>query len=281
VVVQARGHWWDLTQAAAQDPEDGGAIRCDLDGWLRAGRLQAAVLDALLDRADRAGRLAALRCEGPPKAVALPVRPGKIICIGRNYAAHAQETGHTPPKEPIFFAKAPSACIADGEPVLVQAEWGQIDHEAELAVVIGRRARDVAAAAAQDYIAGYTLLNDVTAREMQQTDIERGHPWFRSKSLDTFCPMGPVLVLPDEMPWPVEVDISLTVNGAVRQESNTRQFLFTIPEVLAYVTRFLTLEPGDVIATGTPEGIGPVRPGDTMEVRIPEIGVLRTPVAAR
>jgi len=122
------------------------------------------------------------------------------------------------------------------------------------------------------------LLNDVTAREMQKKDIDAGHPWFRSKSLDTFCPFGPYMVLRDALPWPLEVDIECAVNGEIRQKSNTRHFIFKLPELIAYVSRFITLEPGDVLSTGTPEGIAPLHPGDTVEVRVPEIGVLRNPV---
>jgi len=148
-----------------------------------------------------------------------------------------------------------------------------------LALVIGRRAKYVAEEDACDYVAGYTILNDVTARGMQKSDIDQGLPWFRSKSIDTFCPLGPVIALPDEMAWPVEVDIELRVNGEVRQKTNTSKFIFSIPEVLSFITRFMTLEPGDIISTGTPEGIAAIVPGDTVEITIPPIGVLRNPVA--
>jgi 2-keto-4-pentenoate hydratase/2-oxohepta-3-ene-1,7-dioic acid hydratase in catechol pathway len=161
----------------------------------------------------------------------------------------------------------------------VRESCGRVDYEAELAVVIGRQARFVAEEEARDYIGGYTIVNDVTARGIQQTDIERGLPWFRSKSMDTFCPMGPVVALPDDMTWPVEVDIELRVNGEVRQKGNTSSFVFSIPKVLSFITRYMTLEPGDVISTGTPNGIGPIAPGDLIEITIPPIGTLRNPVA--
>lgn len=210
-----------------------------------------------------------------PSAFRLPLRPGKVIGVGRNYAAHAHETGHEVPSEPIFFSKATTACIGDGEAIVIRESYGRVDHEGELAIVVGRRCRDVQEEDARECIAGYTLLNDVTAREMQKRDIENAHPWFRSKSLDTFCPLGPYIVLRDDLPWPMEVDIEVKVNGETRQKSNTRQFIFPVPRLIAHITRFMTLEPGDVIATGTPEGISPIHAGDIVEVIVPEIGVLR------
>jgi 5-oxopent-3-ene-1,2,5-tricarboxylate decarboxylase/2-hydroxyhepta-2,4-diene-1,7-dioate isomerase len=156
--------------------------------------------------------------------------------------------------------------------------YGRVDHEGELAVVIGKRAKDVKAEDARDYIAGYTLVNDVTAREMQKGDKSQGNPWFRSKNLDTFCPVGPVVVLRDTLSWPVKVDIEVTVNGVKRQSSNTGKWIFDLGTVIAYVTKFMTLEPGDLIATGTPEGVAALEPGDEVSVRVPEIGELKNPV---
>ena len=213
-----------------------------------------------------------------PSRFALPLRPGKVVAVGRNFAAHAKELGNAVPEEPILFVKSATACIGDGEAVRFDPGIGRVDHEAELAVVIGKRAKDVSADRAREFIAGYTLLNDVTARDMQNADKALGHPWFRSKNLDTFCPVGPVIALPDALPWPVIVDIELKVNGVVRQQGSTKDYIFDIPELIAYITRFMTLEPGDLIATGTPEGVGPVSPGDTMELSVSEIGILRNPV---
>ncbi len=213
-----------------------------------------------------------------PRSFLLPLRPAKIIALGRNYAAHAAETGHRPPASPFFFCKAPTSCIGPGQSIVVKREYGRVDPEAELAVVIGRRMKNVPPEDVQDCIAGYTILNDVTARDLQTEDIKRGHPWFRSKSIDTFCPLGPFLALPDEIPWPVHVDIELRVNGEVRQQSNTSMLVFDIPEVLAYISSFVTLEAGDIVSTGTPEGIAPIYPGDTVEISIPPVGVLSNPV---
>jgi 2-keto-4-pentenoate hydratase/2-oxohepta-3-ene-1,7-dioic acid hydratase in catechol pathway len=208
----------------------------------------------------------------------MPWRPGKIIAIGRNYRAHVAEFDNQMPTEPIFFAKANSACIGPDEAIAIKPWYGRVDHEGELAVVFGKRAKDVRPEDALDYVAGYTLLNDVTARAMQKADIARGDPWFRSKSLDTFCPIGPVLVFPEVLPWPLEVDIEVAVNGEIRQKSNTAKFIFDLPTLIAHVTRHITLEAGDVISTGTPEGVSPLNPGDIVEVRAPGIGLLRNPV---
>lgn len=206
--------------------------------------------------------------------------PQNIICVGRNYLAHARETGHEAPREPILFAKSPSAVIDPGEAIIYPSHLTRVDPEAELAVIIGRRAWQVPASDAARYIGGYTALNDVTARDLQKQDIAQGHPWFRSKSMDTFCPIGPVMLTADECPEPVELDVICRVNGEERQHANTRQFLFSIPQLLEAITRYVALEVGDVIATGTPEGIQPIFPGDVVEVEVERIGILRNPVKA-
>jgi 5-oxopent-3-ene-1,2,5-tricarboxylate decarboxylase/2-hydroxyhepta-2,4-diene-1,7-dioate isomerase len=209
-----------------------------------------------------------------------PILPKRIIALGRNYAAHAQETGHKPPKEPVFFMKATTSVIGPEEPVVCPPRVGRIDHEVELAVVIGRGGKRISRARAMQHVAGYTILNDVTARDMQTRDMAASHPWFLSKSFDTFGPMGPCLALPDEIPDPMQLDLELRVNGEVRQKSNTRDMLFDIPDLIHRLSRYITLEPGDVVSTGTPEGISPIHPGDVMEAEIEGIGVLRNPVVA-
>jgi 2-keto-4-pentenoate hydratase/2-oxohepta-3-ene-1,7-dioic acid hydratase in catechol pathway len=208
----------------------------------------------------------------------MPFLPNRIIALGRNYAAHAAETGHAPPKEPVFFMKATSSVIGPGEPVLIPKDAGRVDHEVELAVVIGKGGKRIPRHQAMEHVAGYTILNDVTARDMQTRDMAASHPWFLSKSFDTFGPLGPCLTLPDEIPDPHTLELRLTVNGEVRQESNTRNLIFKIPELIASLSRYITLEPGDLISTGTPEGISPLQPGDVMEAYVEGIGTLRNPV---
>jgi 5-oxopent-3-ene-1,2,5-tricarboxylate decarboxylase/2-hydroxyhepta-2,4-diene-1,7-dioate isomerase len=207
-----------------------------------------------------------------------PFLPNRIIALGRNYAAHAQETGHEPPKAPVFFMKATSSIIGPEEPVLIPKEAARVDHEVELAVVIGKGGRRIPNHQAMEHVAGYTILNDVTERDMQTRDMAVSHPWFLSKSFDTFGPLGPCIALPDEIPDPHNLALKLTVNGEVRQESNTSDLIFKIPELIAALSQFITLEPGDLISTGTPEGISPLKPGDVMEAAVEGIGTLRNPV---
>ncbi len=206
------------------------------------------------------------------------LRPGKIICLGLNYVEHAREGNVPVPEEPVYFEKAATAIIAHNEPVICPPRLGRIDHEVELAVVIGKRAQRVKEAEAGAYIAGYTILNDVTARDLQQKDLGKRHPWYRSKSIDTFCPLGPWLVTSDEIEPKEPLTIGLRVNGEVRQDSSTQHLVFHVPALMATITELITLEPGDVISTGTPDGISPIYPGDVMEAEIEKIGVLRNPV---
>jgi len=210
-------------------------------------------------------------------------RPGKIVCVGLNYRDHAAESGLAVPKTPVIFSKFSSCVIAPGEPVVIPPSSAKVDYEAELAVVVGRRASHVADDRAYDYVLGYTAFNDVTARDFQFGDGQ----WQRGKSCDTFAPMGQAIVTADEIPDPHSLRISLTVNGTVMQDSNTSQLIFRVPELIAFITDSITLEPGDVIATGTPAGVGFARkppvflqPGDRMEVSIDRIGGLGNPVVA-
>jgi 2-keto-4-pentenoate hydratase/2-oxohepta-3-ene-1,7-dioic acid hydratase in catechol pathway len=206
--------------------------------------------------------------------------PPRIIALGLNYAAHAAEGGRKPPKEPIFFVKASTAVIGPDEPVVCPQNVGRIDHEVELAVIIGKGGRRISRAKAMEHVAGYTILNDVTARDLQRRDMAASNPWFMSKSFDTFAPMGPCIVLPDEIPDPHDLDLTLRVNGKVKQKSNTSQLIFKIPDLIYHLSKRITLQPGDVISTGTPEGISAIEPGDVMEAEVERIGVLRNPVAA-
>jgi 5-oxopent-3-ene-1,2,5-tricarboxylate decarboxylase/2-hydroxyhepta-2,4-diene-1,7-dioate isomerase len=206
-------------------------------------------------------------------------RPSKIICLGRNYSAHARELKHAIPKEPVLFAKASSALVPHEKDIVIPY-WldSRVDHEAELAVVIGKTARYISRDVALDYIAGYTIVNDVTARTVQKEDMDRSDPWFRSKSIDTFCPMGPYLVPVEDIPDPQNLDIALTVNGQERQHANTSSMLFPVTELMETISKYMTLQPGDIIATGTPEGVSPIKDGDVVEITIEKLGTLRNTV---
>ncbi|MDZ7337075.1 MAG: fumarylacetoacetate hydrolase family protein [candidate division KSB1 bacterium] len=220
-----------------------------------------------------------LRLDGKIRFEVPIARPQKILCIGRNFKAHAEEWGAQVPEEPIFFAKMPSALLPHEGTIVLPRGIGRVDHELELAVVIGKAGRDIKAEAAWEYVAGYCVANDVTARDLQRKDMEARRPWLRSKSFDTFCPLGPFLVPRDEVPDIVERRMELRVNGQVRQRSVVGHMVFPIPELISHISRHMTLAPGDIICTGTPEGTLPLRAGDVVEAEIEGIGLLRNPVA--
>jgi 2-keto-4-pentenoate hydratase/2-oxohepta-3-ene-1,7-dioic acid hydratase in catechol pathway len=208
-------------------------------------------------------------------------RPGKIICIGLNYKDHAAESNMQIPEKPVVFSKFSTAVIAPGEPVILPSTSQQVDYEAELAVVMGRRAKHVTAEHAYDYVLGYTAFNDVSARDFQFSDGQ----WQRGKSCDTFAPMGQIIVTADVITDPHKLSIKLVLNGKTMQDSNTDQLIFGVPALIEFLSQSMTLEPGDVIATGTPSGVGfarkpPVflKPGDQMEVLIEGIGGVGNPV---
>ena len=200
-----------------------------------------------------------------------PVVPTKVIAVGLNYTDHAAELRMEIPAEPLLFLKPPSAVIGPGEPIRLPPQSRRVDHEAELALVVGKRARRVKAEEARDFILGYTCLNDVTARDLQRKDVQ----FTRAKSFDTFCPVGPWI---ETEFVPAGQAIRCTVDGDVRQESSLDRMIHPPEELLAFASSVMTLEPGDVIATGTPKGVGPLRPGSSVSVEIEGIGVLTNPV---
>ena len=207
-------------------------------------------------------------------------RPGKIVCVGLNYHDHAEEGGQDLPKAPLLFAKWPNTLIGDGEPIVLPQDSTQVDYEAELGVVVGTTAKHVSERDALDIVAGYICVNDVSARDMQFGDGQ----WTRGKSPDTFCPVGPRLVPRDEIEDPQALAIRCIVNGETLQDSSTSQMIFSVAEIIAYVTRVITLEPGDLIATGTPAGVGVFRDpqvllkdGDEVSVEIEGLGTLTNP----
>ena len=212
--------------------------------------------------------------------IELPIsRPSKIICMGRNYQKHVKELDHEIPDTPLFFAKASSSLVPhEGEIVIPSWLEGEVHHEAELGIVIGQMGKNISEQEAYDYMAGYTIINDVTARTMQKGDIASGNPWYRSKSLDTFCPIGPYLIPTDAVADPHQLQIKLTVNGEIRQDSNTSNMIFKIPHIIAEISKYMTLMPGDIIATGTPEGVSPIQNGDEIEISITGLGTLKNSV---
>jgi 2-keto-4-pentenoate hydratase/2-oxohepta-3-ene-1,7-dioic acid hydratase in catechol pathway len=202
-----------------------------------------------------------------------PCAPTKIVCVGRNYPEHAKELGNEVPKEPLIFLKPPSSLIASGDSIVYPPISQRVDFEGELGVVVGKRARHVAASEAAGYILGYTCVNDVTARDLQRKDGQ----WTRGKGFDTFCAAGPCLVSPDEADY-AGLRVRTFVDGELKQEGSVAEMMFSVNDIIAYVTAFMTLEPGDLIATGTPPGVGPLQPGSQVHIDIAGIGVLKNAV---
>ena len=211
--------------------------------------------------------------------------PEKIVCIGLNYRKHAEETGMAIPDVPTLFPKYRNSLIADGEPIVLPVKNpSAVDYEIELAAIVGKRCKNVSEANALDYVAGYSILNDVSARDLQMQTSQ----WGAGKAVDTFAPFGPVLVTADEIGDPQKLAVQTRLSGKVVQNSNTADMIFSVAQIIAFLSDFMTLEPGDVIATGTPEGVGFKRKpplfmkdGDTIELEIEKIGVLRNPIVAR
>ena len=254
----------DAALAAAREAAEHGARvveRRGLDG-LAEGKLGVA--------------LARARLEAP-----IPRPQRNVFCLGRNYKEHAAERGAEAPPHPVYFTKVPESVLAPGGKVVHHACTKELDYEVELAVVIGRAGRDIPQEAALGHVFGYTVINDVTARDLQK----RHGQWFKGNTLDTFCPMGPVLVTADEIPDPQALAITLRVNGETRQASHTSKMIFPVAECIAVLSEGLTLLPGDVIATGTPEGVGAalgkfLKAGDKLEAEVEKIGVLANRVVA-
>ena len=237
-------------------------VRFRLDGQVRGGSLS--VED---HRIVSGGEVLAIE----DVELLAPCCPSKIVCVGLNYVEHARELKMGLPEEPILFLKPPSAVIGPGAEIVVPESSQSVDYEGELGVVIGKRCKSIAADEAQKYILGYTCFNDVTARDLQQKDGQ----WTRAKSFDTFAPFGPWIANID----PSDADIQTRVNGVVKQKSNTSDLIFGVLKLIEFISHVMTLEPGDVIATGTPPGVGRLEKGDVVEVEIEGIGVLKNKVS--
>ncbi|MCK4849096.1 MAG: fumarylacetoacetate hydrolase family protein [Candidatus Heimdallarchaeota archaeon] len=203
------------------------------------------------------------------------LNPSKIICLAKNYSAHAVEMGVLPqelPKTPSLFLKPPSSLIGPNENIIIPPQTNEVHHEVELAVIIGKRGKNISLKDAYDYIFGYTILLDITARDLQSNAKQKGRPWSVAKGFDTFCPIGPVITTKDEVPNPQSLGIELSVNKELRQQGNTRDMLFKIDQIIHYCSSVFTLEPGDIIATGTPEGVGMFDHGDILHASIEKLG---------
>lgn len=283
-VIEGRGEWIEADADMATYHHLEGAYRDALDLFKHGPDWPARIIaklegdPILINQCREDGVLVPLvRAELNPPVLA----PGKILAVGLNYAAHAAEQNAQPPESPLIFSKCTTALIGPGDAIRLPRISEKIDYEAELAVVILKDAKSVSAADAYDYIAGFTIMNDVTARDLQR----RERQWARAKGLDTFAPCGPWLVTKDEIADPHSLDLELRVNGEVRQSSNTNDLIFKIPQLIEFISQDLTLRPGDIISTGTPSGVGvystpPVflRDGDRIEITISRIGTLTNSV---
>jgi 2-keto-4-pentenoate hydratase/2-oxohepta-3-ene-1,7-dioic acid hydratase in catechol pathway len=252
----------------------------DIVEFLARGYCEREKLAALLEFLKERGLRKNLAVSSSYRMLAPVPRPPKIIALGRNYALHARESKMPVPDEPIIFCKSNSSIIGPNGTIMIPTDVGRIDHEVELAVVIGKRAKRVPAHLAYDYVAGYTIALDITARDLQRSDIEKRQPWYRSKNFDTFTPLGPWMVTADEIPPPIHLDIELSVNGTLRQHANTHDMIFDVATTIEFITKYITLEPGDIISMGTPEGIGPINDGDRIVSRIEKIGEMVNTVRA-
>jgi 2-keto-4-pentenoate hydratase/2-oxohepta-3-ene-1,7-dioic acid hydratase in catechol pathway len=284
-IIEGRGEWVEADTDMATYHHIEGAYRDALDLFRRGQDWLSNIIaklenDSILTNQCREVGvlvpLARVRLNAPI------VAPGKILAVGLNYAAHAAEQNAQPPESPLIFSKCTTALVGPGDAIRLPRISDKIDYEAELAVIVGREARNVAADDAYDYIAGYAIMNDVTARDLQR----RERQWARAKGLDTFAPCGPWLVTKDEVADPHSLALELRVNQEVRQSSNTNDLIFKIPQLIEFISQDLTLRPGDIISTGTPSGVGvfsnpPVflRDGDQVEITIERIGTLANPVA--
>jgi len=219
------------------------------------------------------GRFRRMEAETPLADVKLlaPTQPGKIVCVGRNYIEHAKELGNEVPKVPLIFLKPPSSIINPSDTILLPVQSTQVEHEGELVAVIGKRGRHIMAGNAKKHILGYTIGNDVTARDFQRTDDQ----WTRAKGFDTFCPFGPWI---DTEFDPADSVVTCRVNGQMRQMASTRDMVFNVGTLISYISSVMTLEPGDLIFTGTPAGVGELKNGDEVVVEIEGLGVLKNPV---
>jgi acylpyruvate hydrolase len=273
-------------QPAVETVVAGGASPCDMTGLLNRGeawrRALGEALKAVAESQHASSLLQAPLTPLDKVRLRAPIRrPGKIVCVGLNYESHRAEQGIKSPARPVFFLKGNNTICGPGDPIVLPSNSVEVDYEAEFVVVMGKRGKAIPEEKVFEYIAGYTILNDVTARDMQRDDRQ----WFRGKSCDTFGPAGPYIVTSDEIPDPQSLQISLTLNGETMQDSNTHDLIFKIPFLVSYLSQSMTWEAGDLLSTGTPGGVGHYRkppvylkPGDTVSATVERIGTLTNPV---
>jgi len=275
IVLELDGKWFNIggglesIWGVTDEPD----VEHNLLEWIEHGMFGPEKIARVVSQLNEKGTLDRFHIP-EPREFLMVYTPRQIICVGRNYADHAKELGHEVPESPILFNKLPSTCVGGGQTVSVPKSMGQVDYEGEIAIVIGKGGTDITQMEAIEHIAGYTLLNDITAREMQGKLKSNGHPWMMAKNYPGFCPFGPTIRLVDEISHPLALDLRLSVNGEERQNGTTRDFLFPLPRLISSISEHIPLLPGDLIATGTPAGVGPLKDGDDVVIFCPEIGTL-------
>jgi 2-keto-4-pentenoate hydratase/2-oxohepta-3-ene-1,7-dioic acid hydratase in catechol pathway len=275
IVLELDGHWFDVGRGLESLwGSDGGLdVEHNLLEWIEHGMFGPEKIARIINQLNENKTLEQFKIPEPSEFLMI-YTPRQVICVGRNYAEHAKELGNEIPKSPILFNKLPSTCVGDGHVVSFPKSLGQVDYEGEIALVIGKQGIHIPEEEANDHIAGYTLLNDITAREMQTGLKTKGHPWMMAKNYSGFCPFGPVIRLVDDIAIPLQLNLKLSINGEEKQNGNTSDFIFSIPRLISAISEHILLYPGDLIATGTPEGVGPLKDGDDVVVFCPEIGTL-------
>ena len=273
------GGLWDLSDLLQRQGQP-----TDLVDLFEADYLTSGRLEKLLPGGGIEWRPADVETDanGVPVELDVPIAPrrvGKILALGKNFRAHAEEFGEAPPEEPLFFNKLPETlCPHDATVVIPPWLESRVDHEAELAVVVGLGGRDIAAEDAMDHVAGYTVANDLTARTIQGEDLSKKYPWFRAKNLDGFCPLGPCFVPRDFLDLS-DLRVTCEVGGELRQDASTRDWIVDLPAAIVALSRHLTLHPGDLILMGTPAGVGPLVDGDRVRCKVEGIGILDTHIS--
>ncbi len=235
-------------------------------------------LNSIIETVKKDGSLNNYEIQGDIKFDVPILNPQKILCYGVNYVAHAEEGNNPIPDEPILFAKTQNTLLPHNGVITFPKKIGRVDHEIELGVIISKEGKNIPEENAMEYVAGYTIINDISARKMQIDDLEKSHPWLRSKSYDTFCPVGPYLIPAELISDPHDIDLTLKINGEVKQQSNTSRMIFKIPKLINFASEIMTLKAGDIICTGTPSGISEIVDGDIVTCELSEIGLLSNSV---
>ena len=251
-----------------------------LQKMITEGKFNFEYINGILEDSKKNGLLDECKINGKINFDIPITNPEKILCYGVNYVAHAVEGENPIPDEPILFGKFNNSLVPHNGEIVFPKNIGRVDHEIELGVIIAKEGKNISEADAMEYVAGYTIINDVSARKMQIDDLEKAHPWLRSKSYDTFCPVGPYLVPAWEISDPHNIDLTLKINNEVKQQSNTSRMIFKIPRLINFASEIMTLKPGDIICTGTPEGISEIVDGDVVTCELSELGLLSNPVKA-